>query len=430
MQLKRKVAGPLAAAACALLGSAQGNHVRADESNSAPDPWKLDVGFLYYAETDRVSDASVSVLARKVLREENELTLKLTVDTLSGASGSGALPANVAQTFTNPSGEGSYTTAPGETPLDSTFLDTRFAVAANWERLLGRHDRVNLGLSFSTEYDYLHAGINGRYSRDFNQNNTTLSAGFAFASDSIDPVGGSPIALSPMLGVNRQSNKLGSESKTVSDLVLGWSQIVSRKLVTQLNYSLSSSSGYLTDPYKIVSVVAPTRGDPVAGPDGLFLYRFESRPDARTKHSLFGQAKYHLKDSILDTSYRYMTDDWGIDSHTLELHYRIGTGVRFIEPQLRFYTQTGADFFTPSLIQGESLPNHATADYRLGDLDTVTVGLKYGFPVGQGRRMSVRAAYYKQMNGGSAGAFGVQQDLDLFPDVDALIVQLGYGFSW
>jgi len=32
--------------------------------------------------------------------------------------------------------------------------------------------------------------------------------------------------------------------------------------------------------------------------------------------------KYHLNKDIVDLSYRYMWDDWGISSHTFNMRYR------------------------------------------------------------------------------------------------------------
>src|SRR5690606_20809386 len=119
-------------------------------------------------------------------------------DSLTGASPSGAIPLNEVQTFTRPSGNDVYTVQPGELPLDDTFLDTRYALTATWQQPLGRLYTGSVGLSFSTEYDYTHAGLNFGITRDFNKRNTTLSLGAAIARDEIDPEGGAPLPLAPM----------------------------------------------------------------------------------------------------------------------------------------------------------------------------------------------------------------------------------------
>ena len=82
------------------------------------------------------------------------------------------------------------------------------------------------------------------------------------------------------------------------DLLLGLTQVLGRHTVMRVNYSYSDSSGYLTDPYKILSVVDPVTGDLVgrtpapgeSGPTGV--YRFESRPDSRRKQGLYAELRH------------------------------------------------------------------------------------------------------------------------------------------
>ncbi|MCB1844385.1 MAG: DUF3570 domain-containing protein [Halioglobus sp.] len=385
--MKKDIARALAAATCSLLGSATLAPLQAQEEPN----WDFNTALLYYGEGDsRVQDVSLNILARRTLSDDRFLSLGLAVDSLTGATPSGALPMPVAQTFTSPSGDANYTVPAGEYPLDNTFHDTRWALTAAWQQPLGRLYNGNAGMSFSKEYDYTHFGANFGLSRDFNKRNTTLSLGLAISKDDIEPVGGAPIPLSSMLPVGDRSNKLGNDSKDVIDILLGITQVINERLVLQANYSFSDTSGYLNDPYKILSVVDPVNGDSIALPGGgagpSHAYRFESRPDSRGKRSLYGQAKYYMGGKVLDLSYRYMTDDWGVDSHTLDGHLRIPLGDRaYIEPHLRFYTQTEADFYRASLSAGEPLPLHAASDYRLGNFEAITAGLKYGWKTGSGQ---------------------------------------------
>ncbi len=321
MQLKNKpgLRSSLTAATCSLLGSAPLAPVSAQEAL----PWEFDTALLFYGEQDgRVKDASLNALIRREFSDEHFLNLRVAVDSLTGASPSGALRANVPQTFTTPSGGDDYVIPAGALPLDSSFLDTRAAFGANWQQPLSDTSTIDLGVNLSNEYDYLSFGISANYAKDFNKNNTTLSVGLAFASDDIDPVGGSPIPFEFMRGEEVTSNKRGSQTKDTTDILLGISQVLSRRMVVQLNYSLSDASGYLNDPYKIVSVIDPDSGLPAAGPDGLFAYLFENRPDSRQKQSLYGKLKYRFDVGTLDFSYRYMTDDWDVESHTTDLRYR------------------------------------------------------------------------------------------------------------
>lgn len=422
-------------AACALLGSSQVTDARADAS----EDWTFDTALLYYGESDdRVQDLSLSLLGSRIFGDDRRLALSLSVDTLTGASASGAIALDRPQTFTSPSGAGTYTSGAGGVPLDDTFKDTRVAVSANWSQPLGRLYKLGAGFTASNEYDYFHKGVNFSLARDFNTRNTTLSAGLAFAQDDWEPVGGAPVPLSQMLSVGDSSNKRGDDSKDVLDVLLGVTQVVSRNTVVQVNYSYSQSDGYLNDPYKLLSVVDPISGDTLAftpppgseGPDGI--YRYESRPDSRARHGLFGRVKHYFGGRVLDLSYRFATDDWEIDSHTVDSRLRFPIGERyFIEPHVRYYRQTAADFYRSSLVDGEPLPLFASADFRLGDFDAMTLGVKYGRASRSGSNWDVRLEYYRQTGDvPDEQIIGNQAGREQYPDLSAVIAQFTYRFDW
>ena len=133
---------------------------------------------------------------------------------------------------------------------------------------------------------------------------------------------------------------------------------------------------------------------------------------------------------MLSLSYRFMTDDWSIDSHTLEsrLRWPIGTG-SYVEPQLRYYTQSEAKFYRASLPAGATLPEHASADFRLGNFDAVTVGLKFGHRLASGNEWSARLEYYQQSGEVPAEqVIGNQAGREQYPDLSAVIAQFGYSF--
>jgi hypothetical protein len=433
VQDKPSIAVSLARATCTLLGTAISTPVLAQEEPG----WDFNTALLYYGESDnRVQDISLNVLARKTLLDDRFLTLGLAVDTLTGATPGGALPFSGPQTFTRPSGLSTYTTPGGQIPLDDSFLDTRVAISAGWTQPFARLYKFNAGISASKEYDYLHLGADLGFARDFNKRNTTLSFGLAFSQDSLEPVGGAPLPLSAMLDVGDLSNRTGDQDKTIVDAVIGLTQVINRDLLVQVNYSFSQSTGYLNDPYKFLSLVDGSSGDPIertpapgeSGPD--YEYRYENRPDERTKHSLYTQAKYHMNGKVLDASYRYMTDDWDIRSQTIEARYRWPIGdSRYLEPHLRYYTQTAAEFYRISLVDGAPPLEFASADYRLGDFDAITIGLKYGWKTRRDNEMSVRLEYY--MQDGTAPTdqvIGNQSNYSLYPDLDAIIAQFSYRF--
>jgi hypothetical protein len=434
-----KIGAALTAATCGLLGGAPSASLAADTEPK----WDIESALLYYGESDgRVKDLSLSTHAARDFGDERKLGLDLSVDSLTGASPSGAIVSGDPQTFTSPSGRKTYDTPAGEIPLDDTFLDTRVALNGSWSQPFARLYTVNAGLGFSSEYDYQHLGANVGLTRDFNQRNTTLSFAMAYANDTIKPVGGLPIALAQMGDAVDEdlspANRRGdSDSKNVLDVLFGMTQVLGRHTVMRANLSYSDSSGYLTDPYKILSVVDPVTGEPVtriptpgaAGPSNVYL--FESRPDSRRKEGIYAELRHDFSGKVLQAGYRFSTDDWGVDSHTLESRLRLPVGESsYLEPHVRYYQQTAASFYRYSLPDAAPLPEFASADARLSDLDAVTVGLKFGHVTSGGNEWSTRLEYYQQKaKAPNEVLIGNQLDNALMPDFDAVILQFGYRFK-
>jgi hypothetical protein len=416
MQLsKKKVAGLLSAATCTLLGS---------PAQSADNGWDVDSAILFYAEdNNRIEVVEPVISATKDLGDDESLSMKLVYDSLTGASATGAVPSTMVQTFTRPSGRGTYTVDPNETPLDDTFKDTRVAFSMNWEKPVDRNNRRNLGFNVSKEYDFTSISGNAIWQHDTNQKNTTWSYGINIELDDFDPVGGVPI---PLTDPQLQQKGDSSDTRNIVDLIFGVTQVIDKTSLFQVNLSLSESDGYLTDPYKFVSVVDNTTGEPSN-------QLFENRPDSRSKQSLYGKYKKQLANKdIFTASYRFMTDDWGIDSNTFDFTYRfrLKEGY-FIEPHLRWYQQSEADFYRYFLRASDPVPAEVSADYRLGEMDATTVGVKFGKQINDQHIWSVRLEQYVQSGDSSPSeAFGQLTQQDLYPDVEATMIQFNYSFKW
>lgn len=447
MQLKKSkglsIAQAVAQASAVLLGATS----PIATVQAADHGWQVDTAALFYKESDgRVQAAEPVVSMKKDLGDEKIINLKLVLDSLTGASPNGAAPANVPQTFTGPSGEVTYTTPAGELPLDGEFKDTRAAISGGYQRPIGENMRLNVGGNISSEFDFQSIGVNAAIAKDINNKNTTLSAGINVEFDNIDPVGGAPAPFVSLVDKEEDDQSGGSDTKMVADLLLGVTQVLNRHAILQMNYSLSMANGYQSDPYKLLTVLDASNNliiDPsLANADNLNLYLFEARPDSRTKHSLYTQLKYHLTEDVIDASYRYTTDDWGINSHTLDLKYRWELGHNmYLEPHVRWYTQTEADFYRPYLQEGSDvsisgatvtpLITEASADARLGAFDATTFGVKYGIGLGKDSELNFRIEQYDQKaSGPAAPATGDLAGQQLQPDLSAMWFQVGYSFRW
>jgi len=414
VQLKRKkIAGLLSVATCSLLCTP----VLADEGE-----WDIDAAVLYYSEDDgRVEAIEPVISAKKDLGDEESVSMKLVIDSLTGSSPNGAVPSTQVQTFIKPSGDSTYQVAPNETPLDPSFKDTRVAYSMNWEKPYDRNNRRNYGFNISKEYDFTSISANALWQHDTNQKNTTYSYGFNIEFDDIEPVGDVP---DPLTSMYDQEKGDSSDTRNIIDLLFGVTQVIDRTSLFQVNLTLSEADGYMTDPYKIVSLVDGVSGEPV---DQLY----ENRPDSRSRQGLYGKYRKTLGNTdIFTASYRYMTDDWGIDSNTFDFTYRFKfSNGYYLQPRLRYYDQTAADFYTYFLVDGDPLPNDVSADYRLGEMEATTVGIKFGREVDRQHSWSVRLEQYEQTGESSPSeAVGQLRNQDLYPDVTATIVQLSYAF--
>jgi hypothetical protein len=424
----------LAAAAASLLapGGASAQPTAAGAS-ATPPTWQVDSAVLLYSESGaRVRAVEPVVSLRRTDSRERTFGLKLTLDALTGASPNGAVPQPSVQTFTSPSGNKTYDIAANRLPLDPSFRDSRGALALSWEQPWGNDQRLALGASVSKEYDFASLSASASLARDFDRRNTTVSVGLAVEADLIDPVGGTPTGLTPAFGAN--ASRRPDESRQVLDLLLGVTQVMNRQWLTQLNLGLGRGSGNHTDPYKLLSVVD--------GASGLLAgdaYVAELRPGSRSRLSLYWQNKIHLTRDVVDLSYRFYRDDWGIRSHTLDARYRYELpGGMHVEPRWRHYRQTAADFWRGWLVEGADWSSathaatlaHASADPRLAALRANTLGVKFGFPLGRGGKASVRLESYRQQQKKPGNAPGALQTQNLAPGLRATSLLLGYSTSF
>lgn len=434
MQLKN-IRARMSLATCTLL-QATSPSAQAEETQ-----WDIDTAILFYSESDgRVSAVEPAIYAGRELADDGRVDMRLVVDVLTGASPNGAHASSVAQTFTTPSGKKSYTAKPGETPLDDTFRDTRLAFGVDWEMELDRLSRLTLGANFSKEYDYLSLGGSATYARDFNNRNTTLTTAVAFNMDTIEPEGNIPSVLQPMVSAGFDRNRDGTDDdKSITDFMVGVTQVISRQTIMQLNLSFGQTEGYQNDPFKIVSVIDPVTGLPATGSffdtatTGNLPYLYESRPDSRDRTVLFFKTVHHFDEDVMHFSYRYYDDDWGINSNTFDFRYRYELEDSYLQPHIRFYTQDAADFYRHNLVLGTDVDpvsglasiDYASHDYRLAKSETTTIGLKYGIPLDNNSEFSVRGELITQTVDDGSVPVGEET-----PDLDAFVFQINYSLVW
>lgn len=433
-----EIRNALSIATCTLLSST----AVTNQAGAAETDWLFDGAILHYSEKDRVKVFAPVVSFRKYAQFDEYIDYKLTIDAMTGASPNGATPSNVPQTFTGSSGQSGYSVAAHETPTRD-FDDTRVALNITTETPLSNVLRRSNGLALSIEQDYASVGFNTSRSRDVNDKLTTLTAGIGVSLDLVYPSGGAP---DPLLNVNDPNNQEGGgddddedegeggddfdpEFKGLVDVLFGVTQVVNRYTLMQFNYSHGFVRGYLTDPYKVVSVVDNVTGEPALTPTTTYgIYLNESRPDSRDTNSIYWKTIVNVFDDVLRISYRYFWDDWGIKSNTIDVKYRLELWSNFyIQPHYRYYTQTAADFYRHSLRDDEPIPAYVSADARLAEFVGETVGIKLGIDFSNSSKFDVRFEKYTQTGDARPDdAVGIQKNYDLFPRLEATIVQVSF----
>jgi hypothetical protein len=382
------------------------------------------------------------------------LSIDGVADAVSGATPNGAVPSSQAQSFVTPlrasgstatvtSASGGSTvvqlpptpgqvataalgrqyTVPANTlPMDRGFHDHRAALTLGWSQPVGNITELGASGGFSTEEDYRAITASTHVSQNFNGDNTTVSLALNGEFDTSSPFGGIPTPLTAMSG---QWKSPTARQKTQLGVVLGVTQILTRNWLTQLNYTYDRQKGYETDPYRVISVVDPTSGLPTAT-----LY--ESRPGERQTHSVLWENKIEFGPALTDVSVRYFRDDWGITSKTVEASERLNLSrYWYVEPNIRWYQQTAANFYHSYLVGNQALPANASSDARLANFHALTYGAKIGFRLSGRSEIYVRGEYYAQTGTDHpAGAIGQLQQQDLFPGTKAAYGFLGYQWKF
>ena len=434
-----------------MLALASGSLLSAVGASSAEGTdWQAEAAVLYYGELGRVTALEPVINLQRIWSAEHIASATLVLDALGGASHNGAAVVDSPQTFAGSSGSagnatdsdervisgtsgssnitsksddddddeegddddeygggGEQTFAAGEVPLISGFEDFRVALDLAYTQPLNTPlNTISVGTALSKEEDYLSIGVNGGLAAELFSRNTKVSVSGAAAYDRIAPKDGIPQGLGDSL---TSISTLNSADKWVGEYTLGLSQVINKISIVQLNYNKGKTSGYHTDPYKIVSRL-DSAGVPVD-------YLNESRPEQRVKQSLYSALKVALGAHSLTASYRYYWDDWGVVAKSSDGLLRFNLSERlYLEGHGRWHQQSKADFYQLWLAEAE-VPDYASADYRLGDLQTQTLGLNMGYQFSDNQAVTFRTEWYHQSDPVTDNKAA---------QMDAVISQLGF----
>ncbi len=341
-------------------------------AESAPEKGIVAFKYLNYKDSqpgaDRIGVNAYSVRGMVPIAGKWTIDVTGTYDSVSGASPSFHNYIGTPTGGTVVSGA----SGGGGTGSSSIAEEERKAIDLSVTRYLAG-GTITFGTSYSSESDYTSGSLSLQGSFFLTENkNTMLTLGASVTHDTIEPnLGGGSVSDGDSDnddegegdGDEGGSGASFREHKDIVAGLIGVTQVMSKNDIIQLNLSHSRGSGYYSDPYKLN----------------------DNRPGKRDYTTVMARWNHYFDatDGSTRLSYRYYTDTFGINAHTLSLEYVQPFAPGFtVTPLVRLYSQSAADFYVPS--NPAILPDapdvtgleYSSYDQRLAAFGAVTLGIK------------------------------------------------------
>ncbi|MEE9432357.1 MAG: DUF3570 domain-containing protein [Melioribacteraceae bacterium] len=403
--------------------------------------------------TEELKDLASNLNISIPLNDDDVLTIDATISAYSSASSSNLNP--FLGTEYDDDDERRIGTITGGTPWVASSGASKEDV---WKSgVLGfshssddRNKIYTTNLSFAKEYDYTSFGVGLGFTKLFNQKNTELGISANVYFDTWQPeypielknymntigklntgifsgidilnASGNPIDKNSLTVWKPFNNKLiDDEKRNTYSLSLSFSQILSKNLQVSIFADFVIQQGWLANPMQrvyfsdvdnfyignaanIINYTNPINTDVFQLADDI-----ERLPDSRSKVPIGMRFNYFISENfVLNTYYRYYFDDWGINSHTLNIEVPIKISETLtLYPTYRFYNQTASNYFAP-FEQNLSTEKYYTSDYDLSKFNSnqFGFGIKYTDIFTQNhlwllglKNVSLNYNYYKRNSG-------------------------------
>ncbi len=343
----------LSSAAMALLG----NHGKALGATNGPST----VGYRHwnYSEDELGGDQRYDIAVDQYnatvnLGDKYSLSLDGTLEVMSGASPWYVLP--------------DATGKPVQVMSGATIREQRRDINLSARRLFEKLAlNVNLGNSTEKDFDADYFGFG--FEQESSKKTFTYFGSLSASSDKLNP---SQAAL---------YNRVLTAERDSRNLALGISRVINRNLLLSTAVGVSTLDGYLSDPYKMASIVDA---------NGIRILTADSRPDQRQQEFWTVKMRYYLgSEYAWHLDYRLYQDNWKIRSHTLSTALYKTMGNWQVTPEFRYYNQSAAYFYAP-YYNGTRTDGYHSSDYRLSPYGAVSSRLstKYTF-----NKVNVNLAY-------------------------------------
>lgn len=265
---------------------------------------------------------------------------------------------------------------------DIEYDDTRKFVGLSATKRFASRNELLIGFSSSDETDYRSLELSSEYLYYLDSSkNRSITIGGAYQKNQV---------LVSCHG-NEQCDSSSGASKSfdidIMNAEIGFTQIIDKTSLIKASIFYGLEDGYLGNPY--MNIVRNFSTTP--------FIDAERKPDTRTSYGItFNYAKAINSKLSAITDYRYYSDDWEIDSHTLglELNYDLdekwsfGSGIRYYtQSSAKFYSEN-RDFFTSQ--------KYASSDRRMSDLDSMNYKLSADYKLNKKISINMGVDYYDQ----------------------------------
>jgi len=266
--------------------------------------------------------------------------------------------------------------------------DNRFYPSLNYTlENKAKRQTVGVGLSSSTEFDYLSFGGNVSYSKKTKDNAGEFSAKVQVFADQVSLI--KPIELR-----SQGEDGYATAARNTYAATLSYAQIINKNWQILLIADIVKQQGYLSLPFHRVYF------------DDHSVHQ-ENLPDSRLKLPVAIRSSYFLGDNIIIKAYyRYYTDNWKLSSNTFNIEVPIKLSPFFsLSPFYRFYKQNGAQYFN-GFEEHTGTDMFYTSNYDLSDFTSyfAGIGCKFTplngvFGIKQFNTLEIRYGHYGKSTG-------------------------------
>lgn len=301
---------------------------------------QIQVNFNSYFDNYRLTVLYPTINVVKSIDNNTSITGSYLVDAISSASMKMTFKVDgVTSATTNKNGGG-----------DNTPDELRHQINLGFIRKISEA-YLSLNGMYSIEHDYSSKTFAANISLPFAKKNTMFQLGFAGNWDKIFP-----------------QIRFWTKNRNTLTYNIGLTQILSKKIISQFDFSFMNIDGYMLDGYQVVRII-----------NGSNFSSLEPvEPEKRIRKAVGGRFNFGItKSSTLLLGYRYYWDTWDIKSHTIEAEYKTHVSdYTNIGLNLRQYFQTKAFFFKAAYNEIEPFMG-VDSKLNSGYTNDISINLEY-----------------------------------------------------